>query len=143
MIGSDTVRAIVLVPVAIAGLSGHLPIWGLVVASFVLEAATSYFQPAYGALVPPLVERENVQQANALVQATAQAVSIGGWAVAAGLLTFMPISVFFAVNATSFAVSALLLLGRPRARDSIPLRGTTRPRRNPRARASADPGHRG
>jgi MFS family permease len=111
MIGSDTVRAIVLVPVAIAGLSGHLPIWGLVVASFVLEAATSYFQPAYGALVPALVERKNVQQANALVQATAQAVSIGGWAIAAALLTFMPISVFFAVNAASFAVSALLLLG--------------------------------
>ena len=98
MIGSDLVRGVVLIPVAIAGLAGGLPLWGLVVASFVLETATSYFEPAYGATVPTLVDRANVQQANALVQATAQALSIGGWALAAALLTFMPVSVFFAVN---------------------------------------------
>jgi DHA3 family macrolide efflux protein-like MFS transporter len=109
MIGADVVRAAVLVPIAVAGLAGSLPLWGLVVASFVLEAATSYFAPAYGATVPTLVDRENVQQANAFVEATAQALSIGGWAVAALLLTVLPLSVFFAVNAVSFAVSALLI----------------------------------
>jgi len=109
MIGSDLVRGAVLIPVAIAGLAGGLPLWGLVVASFVLEAATSYFEPAYGATVPTLVDRANVQQANALVQATAQALSIGGWALAAALLTFMPVSVFFAVNSVSFLVSAALI----------------------------------
>ena len=57
MIGSDLVRGVVLIPVAIAGLAGGLPLWGLVVASFVLEAATSYFEPAYGATVPTLVDR--------------------------------------------------------------------------------------
>ena len=50
-----------------------------------------------------------MQRANALVQATAQALSIGGWAVAAALLTVLPVSVFFAVNAASFAVSALFI----------------------------------
>jgi MFS transporter, DHA3 family, macrolide efflux protein len=109
MIGSDVVRGVVLVPIAVAGLTGSLPLWGLVVASFVLEAATSYFAPAYGATIPTLVDRENVQAANALVQATAQALSIGGWALAAAFLTFMPISVFFGVNAISFFVSALLI----------------------------------
>jgi len=111
MVSADAVRAATLVPIAIAGLSGSLPLWGLVVASFVLEAATSYFAPAYGATIPTLVERENVQRANALVQATAQALSVGGWAVAAALLTFMPVSVFFGVNAVSFLVSALLIAG--------------------------------
>jgi hypothetical protein len=111
MIGADVVRAAVLVPIAIAGLAGSLPLWGLVAASFVLEAATSYFAPAYGATVPTLVDRENVQQANAFVEATTQALSIGGWAVAALLLTVLPLSVFFAVNAVSFAVSALLIMG--------------------------------
>ncbi|HZT92598.1 MAG TPA: MFS transporter [Gaiellaceae bacterium] len=109
MVGADVVRAAVLVPVAIAGLAGSLPLWALVAASFVLEAATSYFAPAYGAAIPALVDRENVQQANALVAATTQALSIGGWALAAGLLTFMPVSVFFAVNAASFVASALLI----------------------------------
>jgi DHA3 family macrolide efflux protein-like MFS transporter len=109
MVGADLVRGVVLIPVAVAGLAGSLPLWGLIVAAAVLETATSYFAPAYGATVPSLVERANVQNANALVQATAQALSIGGWAVAAALLTFMPVSVFFGVNALSFLVSAALI----------------------------------
>ncbi len=109
MVGADLLRGIVLVPVAIAGLAGALPLWGLVVAAFLLEAATSYFAPAYGATIPTLVERSNVQRANAFVQATAQSVSVGGWAIAAALLAVLPISVFFAVNAVSFFVSAALI----------------------------------
>ena len=109
MVGADVVRCGVLVPVAAAGLVGSLPLWGLVAAAFVLEAATSYFAPAYGATVPAVVGREHVQQANALVHATAHALSIAGWAVAAALLAFLPVSTFFAVDAATFLVSALLI----------------------------------
>jgi len=111
MVGADLIRCATLVPVAVAGLSGSLPLWGLIAAAFALEGATSYFAPAYGATIPTVVDRENVQQANAFVQATAQALSIGGWALAALLLTVLPVSVFFAVNAVSFAVSGLLIAG--------------------------------
>jgi MFS family permease len=111
MISADLVRGIVLVPVAIAGLSGHLPLWLLVAAAFVLTAAASYFDPAYGGLLPDLVDRRNVQQANGLVRATADSLSVGGWAVAGLLLAFMPISWFFALNAASFFASAALLVG--------------------------------
>ena len=109
MIGADLARAAVLVPIAVAGLVGHLPLAALVVAAFLLETATSYFAPAYGALLPAIVDRANVQQANALVQSTAQALSVGGWALAAALVAVLPISTFFAVNAASFAVSAALV----------------------------------
>jgi MFS family permease len=109
MVSADILRGVTLVPIAIAGLAGSLPLWGLVVAAALLETATSFFAPAYGATIPALVERENVQRANALVQASVQALSIGGWAVAAALLTFMPVSVFFAVNSASFFVSAAFL----------------------------------
>jgi DHA3 family macrolide efflux protein-like MFS transporter len=121
MIVSDLVRGLVLVPVAIAGLFGHLPLAALVGAAFVLTAATSYFAPAYGALLPALVDRRNVQQANGLVRATADALSVGGWALAGLLLTFLPISAFFALNAASFFISALLLAGvRTRGRSASP-----------------------
>ena len=111
MIGADLARGLVLVPVAIAGLTGHLPIAALVVAAFVITTATSYFDPAYGGLLPRLVDRRNVQQANGLVRATADALSVGGWALAGLLLTVLPISAFFALNAASFFVSALFLAG--------------------------------
>ena len=140
MIGADLVRALVLVPVAIAGLSGHLPLAVLVAAAFVLTTATSYFDPAYGGLLPALVDRRNVQQANGLVRATADALSVGGWALAGLLLVALPISAFFALNAASFFLSALLLAGvrakgrpladaeegRPRIRESF---SVLRPRR--------------
>ena len=111
MISADLVRGVVLVPVAIAGLTGHLPLAVLVVAAFVLTAATSYFDPAYGGLLPELVDRRNVQQANGLVRATADALSVGGWALAGLLLVVLPISAFFALNAASFFLSAVFLLG--------------------------------
>jgi MFS family permease len=111
MIGADLFRAAVLIPVAAAGLTHHLPIWGLAAAAFLLEAAASYFDPAYGALVPTLVDRPNVQRANGLVQSTVQSVSIGGRGLAALLVAFVPVSAFFALNAVSFLVSALLLRG--------------------------------
>jgi hypothetical protein len=110
MVGADLVRCATLVPVAVAGLTGGLQLWGLIVAAFALEGATSYFAPAYGATIPAAVDRENVQQANALVHATAHALAIGGWALAAALLTFLPVSTFFAVDAATFFVSALLIV---------------------------------
>jgi MFS family permease len=116
MVGADLVRAAVLVPVAVAGLAGHLPLWGLVVAAFLLEAATSYFEPAYGALLPAVAGRGNVQAANGLVGATTNAISIGGWAAAAGLVAVLPVSAFFALNAASFVISAALIAGVKRAR---------------------------
>ena len=109
MIAADLTRAAALVPVAALGLAGSLPLWLLVAAAFVLEAATSYFTPAYGALLPSLVDRENIQAANGLVRATTETLSVGGWALAAALFTVMPVSAFFALNAASFAVSAVVL----------------------------------
>ena len=52
MIAADLFRGAVLIPIAIAGLAGNIPLWGLVLAAFLLTAATSYFDPAYGALLP-------------------------------------------------------------------------------------------
>ena len=126
LVEADLVRAAILVPVAVAGLTGHLPLWALVVAAFLLTAAASYFDPAYGAILPSLVGRERVQQANALVQTTADLVSVLGWATAAALLVAIPISALFALDAATFVVSAALVAGIAERRAVI--RGTERPR---------------
>jgi hypothetical protein len=125
MVSADLVRAAALVPIAIAGLTGSLPLWALVVAAFVLTTCASYFDPAYGAVLPALAGREDVQAANALVRASADALWLGGSAIAAGLLAVVPLSTFFALNAGSFVLSALLLSGlpsfaRPAHEDSAP-----------------------
>jgi MFS transporter, DHA3 family, macrolide efflux protein len=111
MVFADVARGAVLVPIAVAGLAGDLQLWMLVVAAFLLETATSNFEPAYGALLPTLVDRSNVQAANGLGRASAEALRVAGWAAAAGLLVFMPLSAFFLLNAVSFFVSGALIAG--------------------------------
>ncbi len=111
MVAADLVRAAALVLVAIAGLAGDLPLWSLAVVAFVLSRCASYFDPAYGAVLPALAGRDSVQAANALVRASADALWLGGSAIAAALLAFAPLSAFFGINAASFGLSALLLSG--------------------------------
>jgi hypothetical protein len=113
MVSADLLRAAVLVPVAVAGLAGSLPLWLLVVAAFLLTTGASYFDPAYGAVLPAVAGREGVQAANALVRSSADGLWLGGSALAAALLTVVPLSTFFALNAASFVLSALLLSGLP------------------------------
>jgi hypothetical protein len=127
MVSADLVRAAVLVPVVIAGLAGELPLWALVVAAFVLTTCASYFDPAYGAVLPALAGREGVQAANSLVRASADALWLGGSAIAAALLTVVPLSTFFALNGASFVLSALLLSGLPTFARPTPV-GSSPPR---------------
>ena len=110
MIGTDLLRGVVLVPIAVAGIIGSVPLWALVATAFVLTTGASYFTPAFGALLPSIVGHAGLQRANGLVNATNAALQVGGWAMAAAMLGFVSAGTFFAINAASFVVSALLLV---------------------------------
>jgi len=62
-----------------------------------------------------------------MIGAATDALKVGGWAVAAGLLAFSPISIFFALNSLSFFLSALFI-GSIRHSDGIASDGRTPPR---------------
>lgn len=127
LIAADLVRGVVLLPVALAGLTGHLPLWGLIAAGFVVSTASAYFTPALNAFVPGIVERRNLQQANGLVTATNNMALLVGWALAAALVTLVSVGSFFVVNAASYFVSAALIARtRPRPIDAAPERERSR-----------------
>lgn len=128
MIAADLARGLVLAPVAVVGLVGTLPLWALVVTAFVLTTAASYFTPAFGAFLPSLVGRSNVQRANGLVTAANAGLNVTGWAVAAALLEIVSVGTFFAINAASFFVSAALLMR------VAPRPVASRPQERPRSR---------
>lgn len=109
LVAANLVAGGALVPVAVAGIAGVLPLWGLALGGFAVATAGSYFTPAFGSLLPSLAGRDRMQQANALVNATNAALRIGGLGLAAVLLAVVSIGAFFAVNAVSFFVSAALL----------------------------------
>jgi MFS transporter, DHA3 family, macrolide efflux protein len=111
LVGADLVRAAVLLPLAYAALTHQLGIVQLACSAFLLETASSLFAPAHGALLPSVVGHGAIQRANAIIRASHHGVSIGGWAAAAAMLAVMPMGIFFALNAVSFLLSALFLVG--------------------------------
>lgn len=78
MIGTDLLRGLVLLPLAVAGIAGTVPLWALVATAFVLTTGASYFTPAFAALLPSIVGKTELQRANGLVNATNAALRVGG-----------------------------------------------------------------
>lgn len=109
MIRADLVRAAVLVPLALAALTGQLDLWMLVLVAFFVTCASSYFGPALDSLLPRLVDVPNVQRANGMVAASVTTTVTLGWVVGAGLMATVSMGAFFLFNAASFALSAILL----------------------------------
>jgi MFS family permease len=110
MIVADAARAVVVGVVAALDLTGSLgfPAFAVLVALY--GAATAFFTPAFEAIVPSIVARSELAQANSLDQFVRPGAlrlagpALGGWIVAvAGT------SGAFAVDAATFAVSMVAI----------------------------------
>ncbi len=89
-------------------LAFNVPLVFVFGATFISGALGAVFGPARGALVPSLVSRERLSQANSLVYASDRAVEIGG-ALAGGALVVALGEGAFYVDALTFGLSAILL----------------------------------
>ncbi|WP_238017311.1 MFS transporter [Dactylosporangium sp. AC04546] len=111
MLGTDLVRGAVLTVLAALSLTGGLQLWHIVGLVAVYGAASGFFGPAFDSLVPQIVPPDELVQANALDQFVRPAAmqmagpSLGGILIAVG-----GSGLAFAVDAATFAVSALCLL---------------------------------
>jgi MFS family permease len=124
LIGSDLGRAVIIGGLALADATGHLS-FGAMVAFVALHGLGSgLFQPAFGGILPLLVEEPSLGSANALVGVSRQAAFVVGPAVAGAIYGFAGSSAIFAANAASFLVSAAVLAPvRPRAFERAPSEG--------------------
>jgi MFS family permease len=111
MIVSDIARAIAMATV-VGVLSFHgFDLATVLAAYFVVGAFSTVFSPAEQAIVPALVEAPLVADANGLVRSSRSAASFVGTSLGGVLIvTVGPVS-GIAVNAATFALSALLLFG--------------------------------
>jgi MFS family permease len=127
LIGSDCARAVVIGALALADASGHLT-YGVLIGFVLLHGlASGLFQPAFGGIVPLLVEEPSLGSANALVGISRQAAFVVGPAIAGVVYGLAGSSAIFAVDAASFVVSAtFLLFARPRVYERAPAEGLRR-----------------
>lgn len=119
MLTADLVRAVSQGLLAFLLISGSAEIWHLAVAGAVSGGAQAFFGPASTALVPDTVSPARLQQANALVGMTGSGAELFGPALSGVLVAAVGPGWVFAVDAASFAVSAVFLLAM-RVREAAP-----------------------
>ena len=88
-----------------------IPVGGLLILAFLAGLATPPFEAARSAALPDLVPEARYTEALALAGISVQASLVLGYALGGVLLTLVSASVALALNAGSFLVSALLLVG--------------------------------
>lgn len=109
MIGSDIVRMLAQVMVAVVFLLGIERPWHLVASAAIYGAASAYFDPASFALMPKLVAKEQLQQANAFLNIATNVGGIAGPALGALLVTFGGVGFALLVDSATFVVSVATL----------------------------------
>ena len=115
LIGSDLARAVLVAGLALVDATGHLPFGVLIVFVALHGLGSGLFQPAFGGILPLLVEEPSLGSANALIGVSRQAALVIGPALAGPIYGIAGSSAIFAADAASFLVSAALLApARPR-----------------------------
>ena len=110
MVGSDVVRGGTQAVLAVLLLTGSAELWHLLVLQGLYGAAEAFWRPASTALLPTIVSPRRLQQANALMAVSVNGAYTIGPAVAGLLVSAGSAGVAIAVDAASFAVSAVALL---------------------------------
>jgi hypothetical protein len=90
--------------------SGHAQIWQMACLAAVIGAASAMSMPALSSVMPQLVPRDQLQQANVLVSMVRGALTIVGPSVAALIVVAAGPGWALAVDGTTYLIAAALLL---------------------------------
>jgi MFS family permease len=123
MLISDTIRLVLISAMAALIYTGSIQVWMLYAFALLFGTIAGFFSPAAGAMVPHIVEKDELQAGNALMQGTAQLSGFLGPVLAGGLIALFAnggagtgttsmngIALAFAFDALSFLVSIITLL---------------------------------
>ena len=125
MIISDLSRCAVMVALFAVDVTGNLELYSLIALAVLYGAGDGFFYPAYGGIVPLVVDEHHLASANALTGLSRQAAFVVGPAVAGVLYGVSGAASVFALNAASFVVAAALMwMAKPRAFERDEPQGT-------------------
>jgi MFS family permease len=109
MLVSDSARFVTQGTLAALLITGHAELWQLLALQFLGGTATAFFLPSVTGLTTQVVSAERLQEANALRSLASSGGSIAGPAIAGVLVATVGPGWALAVDAGSFAVSAIFL----------------------------------
>ena len=133
MLGADVTRCAAQDALAIALYLWHPRLWLFVAAALVVGTGNAFFQPALSGLPVQLAPRDRLGDVNALIAVAQPAAQVAGPALAGIVIAATSPATVVAVDAASYAVSAIAL-----AMLRFPATGQPRPRSRSLLRDLAD-----
>jgi len=104
LIAADIARAILML-----GLATTSNVTAIYAIAVLVAIATTFFRPTVQAVIPAIVEEDELLAANSVAWSTEQVVQIIGSAVAGGLIVLVGPQAAFVFNAGTFLFSALMI----------------------------------
>ncbi len=109
MVMADLGRAVLLASIPVAALAGVLGLPQLLAVSFLAAILSTFFDTADRALLPTIVERDELVAANGALTATASAAEFSAFGLGGILIELFSAPIAIAVDAASFVVSAVFI----------------------------------
>lgn len=110
MLVSDLTRGLIVGLIAALAALNRLEIWHVYLFSLLFGFLDAFFQPAYRAVVPEIIPKDDLPSANSLTSLSAEFSGIAGPAIGATIVALIGIPTAFAMNGLSFFLSVLCLL---------------------------------
>jgi MFS family permease len=127
LVASDVVRALLLATIPLAALFGILSMWQLLVVALLAGVARVFFDVGYRSYLPAVIGRDRVLAGNSSLEFVRASGQVAGPALGGVLVALIGAASVVLVQAGTFAVSALCLVG-IRAHEDLPERPEARPR---------------
>ncbi|TEB12180.1 MFS transporter [Pelotomaculum propionicicum] len=116
IVAADIFRGLTVITVTLLLTVGLLEVWHVFVAAAVISLASAFFNPSVMAVVPQLVESDEIPRANSLSQMIGGLASVAGPVLGAALVGIAGYWPVFLTNGLSYLAAALLasFIGLPR-----------------------------
>ncbi|WP_327050503.1 MFS transporter [Halomicrococcus gelatinilyticus] len=111
LVGTQVVQGVFVLAVPLAAATGHLSVWVVLVVMPVLSLINQFVYPAQTAVLPRIVDDENLVRANSLFSTAYQGADVVFNAAGGAILAVVGATTLFVVDSVTFAVAAFLFVG--------------------------------
>ena len=109
MITCDFIRSAFVLALSMLAYLNMLDITIIIIFTIVLSLGAGFFNPATMTVMPSIVDKNELTQANAFYQLSANASAVFGFLLGSGLIALIGVPIAFAINGCSFLFSAYFL----------------------------------
>lgn len=115
MLGSMTLRAVFVAPLAVLVLTGRVQMWEVYGIAVVFGVVDAFFMPARTSILPKVIADQELEPGNAVLNVTSQVSVILGPVLGGVIVAFVGTGWAFAGDAACFAMGSLFILSLPAA----------------------------